>query len=116
MLECRGLGVGLATSGRYSAAGLPLADPGPGSPRRLARLVDDPAVQAIVAVIPPATVLEHGLGHARADLVFAADAAPAGMATAAGVIEGFGAVPMPVAAVTDGRLRRWVEARCPAIA
>lgn len=78
-----GLAVGLATTTRFEAAGLPLRDPGPGHPARIARLVDDPSVAAIVAVVDPVVVLARGFGHGRADLVVIAPGGPAAAAAAA---------------------------------
>ncbi|BBK38628.1 hypothetical protein STAQ_37060 [Allostella sp. ATCC 35155] len=108
-LAGRGLAIGLATTRRFEAAGLPLADPGPGSPLRVARLIDDPAVDAIVAVVDPAAVVAEGFGHGRADLAILPDDGPC---AAGDILAGIGAVLVPPAAlpaaIDDGLLARIV--------
>ncbi|WP_142235682.1 hypothetical protein [Allostella humosa] len=111
-LESGGLAVGIATAGSYAAAGLPLADPGIGSPLRLARLVDDPAVAAVVAVVPAAALLADGLGHGRVDLAIFADARPP--PAVASLLGRLGAAILSVADLADGRIVADLLARHPA--
>ncbi|MCC7273681.1 MAG: hypothetical protein IT561_13500 [Alphaproteobacteria bacterium] len=82
-LEAQGLGVGVAAGGLV-AAGLPLADPGRGDPGRVARLIDDPMVGALVVAVDARDLLVRGLGHRRCDFAVAvADEAPEGAAAPA---------------------------------
>ncbi|MGE0717139.1 MAG: hypothetical protein AB7P02_16975, partial [Alphaproteobacteria bacterium] len=71
ILAADGWPVGLATSRRFDAAGLGLVDPGPGNPRRVGRLVADPAVGAVIVALSADALLAHGFGHDRADLAVA---------------------------------------------
>ena len=70
-LTAAGLAVGLATAAGLVAAGLPLTDPGPGDPRRVRILVDDPNVSAIVVAATAERLGAMGLGHGRCDLALA---------------------------------------------
>ncbi|MGE0724601.1 MAG: hypothetical protein AB7O45_09505 [Alphaproteobacteria bacterium] len=70
-LEARGHAVGLATRTGMRAAGLPLESPNAGNPRRLAMLVDDPNVTAIVVSAGAHRLSTVGLGHDRCDLAVA---------------------------------------------
>ena len=108
MISCR-------NSGGLTAAGLPLADPGIGQPRRVRRLVDDPLVDAVVAAVPPAAILADGFGHGRADLaVVLAPPDDRVAAAAARVLAGIGAavVPWPGAAGVDRLVARLAPLTC----
>lgn len=102
MLERNGLAVGMAVGRRYVAAGLPLTDPGEGTPWRVARLVEDPVVGAVVAVVPPAAILERGLGHGRADLAVVDASVSPDAAAAARLLAGLGAALAAPADLADG--------------
>ena len=101
-LERRDLAVGMAIGTRYAAAGLPLLDPGEGMPQRLGRLVEDPAVGAIVAVVPPSAILERGLGHGRVDLVAIEESASADADAVACLLTGLGAALVAPCELADG--------------
>ncbi|BBK30641.1 hypothetical protein STHU_12750 [Allostella humosa] len=101
-LERHGLAPGLATASRYMAAGLPLVDPGRNQAGRVRRLVDDPAIGAVVVVVEPAALLAQGFGHERADLAILADRPGALAERAAAVLAGIGAARASLAMAADG--------------
>ncbi len=90
-LEAAGLPTGLATAAGLVAAGLPLDDPGPARPERVERLVDDPAVRAVVVAADPEAIAAAGLGHGRADLAILTGPPGAARTMAADILRGLGA-------------------------
>ncbi|BBK38627.1 hypothetical protein STAQ_37050 [Allostella sp. ATCC 35155] len=90
-LAALGVPTGLATGTVLIAAGLPLRDPGPQDPTRIARLVDDPAVAAVVMAVPAEILDRRGLGHGRVDMAILVEGEPATQRRAEAVLARLGA-------------------------
>ncbi|MCC7272906.1 MAG: hypothetical protein IT561_09565 [Alphaproteobacteria bacterium] len=108
-----GLAVGLAAGRHLVAAGLRLSDPGPGDPLRVTRLVAHPAVEAVVAAVPPAAVVARGFGHGRADVALVAEPGAPDLAAATRIMAAIGAEVVDGSSPLDADLVRRIAARRP---